>query len=111
MIKDVLAVGKALSDKNRVRALMALYVVGDLCVCQITQLLGLATATVSRHMSILLESGLVATYKVGRWVHYRPSVPANPSGTAVVEWIRSECEGDDLMVKDRDLHPSLRTCG
>ena len=111
MLKDVLAVGKALSDKNRVRALMALHVEGDLCVCQITQLLGLAMPTVSRHMSILLDSGLVATYKVGRWVHYRPAVPANPAGQSIVDWIRFECQRDDFIQKDLRQLPSLRRCG
>ena len=65
-----IAVTKALSDTNRVRALMALRK-GELCVCQIIELLGLAPSTVSKHMSVLKQAGLVDSRKDSRWVYYR----------------------------------------
>ena len=55
------------------RVLAVLMTHGELCVCQITALLELATATVSRHMSILHGAGLVQSRKQGRWVYYRLS--------------------------------------
>jgi DNA-binding transcriptional ArsR family regulator len=61
---------KALSDASRLRALCALRA-GELCVCQIVELLGLAPSTVSKHMSILANAGLVESTKKGRWVYYR----------------------------------------
>jgi ArsR family transcriptional regulator len=70
VINKFLAISKALSDKHRVRALMALRG-GELCVCQLIELLSLAPSTVSKHMSILRSAGLVECRKDSRWVYYR----------------------------------------
>jgi ArsR family transcriptional regulator, arsenate/arsenite/antimonite-responsive transcriptional repressor len=69
-MRDLMTVLKALADENRVRALMALRQ-GELCVCQITELLGLAPSTVSKHMSILKQAKLVESRKQERWMFYR----------------------------------------
>jgi ArsR family transcriptional regulator len=69
-MNDFIAVTKALSDPHRIRALMALRN-GELCVCQILELLALAPSTVSKHMSILKQAGLVDSRKDSRWVYYR----------------------------------------
>lgn len=60
----------ALSDENRLRLLMALRG-GERCVCQLIALLGLAASTVSKHLQILRDAGLVDARKSGRWVYYR----------------------------------------
>ncbi|RQD59365.1 MAG: ArsR family transcriptional regulator [Desulfonatronovibrio sp. MSAO_Bac4] len=62
---------KALADGNRLRIIAALSRYPELCVCQITELLDLAMATVSRHISVLQNAGLVESRKDGRWVYYR----------------------------------------
>jgi len=69
-MRDLMAVTKALADKNRVRILMAL-APKELCVCQIVELLGLAPSTVSKHMAILKQARLVEGRKEGRWMFYR----------------------------------------
>ena len=69
-MQDVLSITKALADKSRLRALMLLRH-GELCVCQIIEVLGLAPSTVSKHMSLLRQAGLVDARKEGRWIHYR----------------------------------------
>ncbi len=69
-MRDLMAVLKALADENRVRALMALRP-GELCVCQIVELLGLAPSTVSKHMAILKQARLVESRKQERWMFYR----------------------------------------
>lgn len=61
---------RALADENRLRALMALRD-QELCVCQLVELLQLAHSTVSKHMSVLRDAGLVQSRKSGRWVYYR----------------------------------------
>lgn len=63
---------KALSDENRIRAVLALRD-HELCVCQIVELLELAPSTVSKHLQTLREAGLVESRKKGRWVYYRLS--------------------------------------
>jgi ArsR family transcriptional regulator len=67
---------KALSDSNRLRIIKMLQT-RPLCVCEITNVLGLATSTVSQHLKVLKEAGFVLEEKEGKWVNYlinpRPS--------------------------------------
>lgn len=60
---------RALGDETRMRAVLALKD-RELCVCQIVELLELAPSTVSKHLQILKEAGLVESRKKGRWVYY-----------------------------------------
>ncbi|HEY6907442.1 MAG TPA: metalloregulator ArsR/SmtB family transcription factor [Ignavibacteriaceae bacterium] len=60
---------KALSDPNRLRILKMLQN-KSLCVCEITSVLELATSTVSKHLSILKETGFILEQKDGKWVNY-----------------------------------------
>src|SRR5690606_2419414 len=70
VMRDLLAITKALADENRLRA-VALLEGHELCLCQIVEVLGLASSTVSRHMSILHQARLVETRKQGRWAYFR----------------------------------------
>ncbi len=69
-MREFMAITKALSDPNRVRVLLALRR-GELCVCQITELFGLAPSTISKHLSVLNRAGLILSRKSERWVYYR----------------------------------------
>ena len=44
---------------------------GELCVCQVMEMLGLAPSTVSKHLDILRRAGLLESRKEGRWMFYR----------------------------------------
>lgn len=69
-MRELLAVMKALADPSRLRIVAALHG-RELCLCQIVELVGLATSTVSRHMSILEQARLVDARKDGRWTYFR----------------------------------------
>ena len=71
-MREVMDVLKALADANRARLLFALQG-GELCVCQLIALLGLAPSTVSKHLTILRAARLVDSRKDGRWMYYRLS--------------------------------------
>ncbi|HES60259.1 MAG: winged helix-turn-helix transcriptional regulator [Calditrichaceae bacterium] len=60
---------KALSDSNRIRILKMLEI-RPLCVCEITEVLGLAASTVSKHLSILRDAEFILDNKDGKWVNY-----------------------------------------
>jgi ArsR family transcriptional regulator len=98
---DFIAITKALSDPHRVRALMALRA-GELCVCQIIELLGLAPSTVSKHMSILKQAGLVQSRKQERWMYYR--LPDKKDHSRIVQdsliWIFASLENCNTIVSD-----------
>lgn len=69
-MNDFLLIFKALADRNRLRIMAALLQHDELCACQITELLGVAGATSSRHLAQLQNSGLIRGRKKGRWVFY-----------------------------------------
>ena len=71
-MRQLTALMKALTDEHRLRAVVALEG-RELCLCQLVELLGLATSTVSRHMSILQQARLVDSRKDGRWTYFRLS--------------------------------------
>ena len=60
---------KALSDPSRV-AVLKILEQGELCACEIQYLLELAQPTVSKHLKILEESGLVKRRRQGTWMLY-----------------------------------------
>ncbi len=84
-MQDILALTKALADENRIRAVMMLRH-GELCMCQIIAMLGLAPSTVSKHMSILRQARLVDGRKEGRWMYYR--LPGRSASKAVRQAVR-----------------------
>lgn len=69
-MKEPLKIFQALSDESRVRLLFALRH-REWCVCQLIALLELAPSTVSKHLSLLRDAGLINARKEGRWVYYR----------------------------------------
>ncbi len=99
-IEEFVSITKALSDPHRVRAFMALRR-GELCVCQIIELLSLAPSTVSKHMAILKSAGLVDSRKDSRWVYYR--VAESADGEQIRELIAHTVallESDKSIEKD-----------
>ncbi len=60
---------KALAHPVRLR-ILALLRGGELCVCQITAILGLAPSTISEHLSLLRRTGVLVERREGKWVFY-----------------------------------------
>ena len=90
---------KALADRNRLRIVAALADYEELCACQLTELLGVSGATASRHLAQLTASGLLASRKDGRWVHYCLATPASPLHRRLLR-CAGECFGDVELLKD-----------
>ena len=111
-MKDVLSVTKALSDGNRLRIVMALREMVELCVCQVTEMLSVAPATVSRHISILQNAGLVESRKDGRWVYYRISEAAKAEPIAtVMDWLGESLDRSAEIRGDRKYLRKIAKCG
>ncbi len=91
---------KALSDPNRVRVLLALRR-GELCVCQITGLFGLAPSTISKHLSVLHHAGLILSRKTERWVYYRlPDKSAPIVVREALDWAKKSLSKSSEAVAD-----------
>ncbi|MGA7204496.1 MAG: metalloregulator ArsR/SmtB family transcription factor [Specibacter sp.] len=70
--QDSARILKALSDPNRLR-LLSIVKAGDggeACVCDLTEPLDLGQPTVSHHLKILVDAGLLAREKRGTWAYY-----------------------------------------
>ena len=96
-----LAISRALSDAPRVRALAALRD-GELCLCQVIELLKLAPSTVSRHMGLLREAGLVEQRKEGRWHYYRLPEAPDPMAREAIDWALRWLAREPVVVTDAE---------
>ncbi len=93
-------ISKALADENRVRMLLALRG-GELCVCQITELFGLAPSTISKHLSVLYQAGLAESRKEGRWIYYRlAGKEGSRAVRGAIEWVAKSVNGDQRVTED-----------
>jgi ArsR family transcriptional regulator len=109
-MRATLRITKALSDIQRLRILMMLRA-GELCVCQIIEVLGLAPSTVSKHLSVLSEADLVTSRKEGRWAHYRlPQGEMLKVMKPVMRWIGESLEGDATIGNDEKKLKEVLVC-
>ena len=102
-MRSFIHVMKALSDPNRVTIIKILGK-KELCVCEITAVLGLAQSTVSKHLKILEEAGLVEYQKDGLWVNYfladgRHSPYAASILGNIKHWLNDDPQVADLIKK------------
>ena len=67
--QDMVCAFKALSDENRIRILKMLHH-GETCACKLLEELNISQPTLSHHMKILCDSGLVTGRREGKWTHY-----------------------------------------
>lgn len=70
--KQVTVIFKALCDDNRVQILRLLRD-GERCGCRLLEEMSLSQPTLSHHMKILCDSGLVRARKDGKWIYYSVS--------------------------------------
>ena len=98
-MREFMGISKALSDVNRVRILMFLRG-GELCLCQIIELLGLAPSTVSKHTAILYQADLVETRKEGRWIYYRHPINTSRAVRKTLRWLKEMLADDEVILKD-----------
>lgn len=68
-LEQVTLLTKALADETRLRILGVLKN-QELCACQIIELFELANSTISKHLAILRQAGLIQTRKQGRWIYF-----------------------------------------
>lgn len=99
-LPQFIEITKALSDANRVRILMVLRH-GELCVCQIIEMLDLAPSTISKHLSILRHARLVDARKEGRWMHYRRASDSTDRAVQhALKWIDESLRDDERIARD-----------
>jgi ArsR family transcriptional regulator len=100
-MRSFMNITKALADETRIRSLLALRK-GELCVCQITELFGLAPSTVSKHLSLLFQAGLVESRKEGRWIYYKlPGKEAPVEVREALDWVEKSLDANPRITEDQ----------
>jgi len=92
---------KALADRNRLRILKMLEV-KPMCVCEITEVLGIAQPSVSRHLGILRDAGLLEDQKDGIWTVYSLGRSTDDAIATLLTSLRRWGNGDEAIVADRE---------
>jgi ArsR family transcriptional regulator len=86
---EIIAVGQAIVDPTRVRIIASLRR-GELCVCELVDALEINQSTLSGHLQVLRQTGLVTTRKEGRWIYYS----LTDQKTALIEALFSNMQPD-----------------
>ena len=96
-MKTFVRIMKALSDPSRVRVLKLLED-RSLCVCEIQSVLGLAQPTVSSHMKILEDAGLVSKERQGTWMIYSQALDDDsPQAMVMLAQLRGWLNEDEPL--------------
>ena len=107
-MRDFLKVMKAVSDSNRVKIIKMLQH-RVMCVCELQEALQVAQPTVSKHLKLLEDAGLVDSYKDGIWANYHLS---DGSGSAYVATLlgnlRHWLDDDEQILELVERLPSIR---
>lgn len=107
-MKEFTKVMKALSDRNRVKIIKMLQH-KTMCVCEMRAALELAQPTVSKHLRLLEEAGIVSSQKDGQWVNYHLTDGASSPYVAAIlgnlrHWMDEDPEINELI----ERLPSIR---
>ena len=83
---EIAEIFKAFCDENRVRILEMLQT-GEKCGCKLLEELNVTQPTLSHHMKILCDSGIVEGRKEGKWTHYKISADGRNNALKLLEEI------------------------
>ncbi len=98
--KKVAVIFKAFCDENRLH-ILGLLRNGERCACNILEEMQITQPTLSHHMKILCDAGIVIGRKEGKWMHYSISNEGLKEAMVCLEHFRndSECESGKSCCK------------
>jgi len=86
--RDHAQVFKAFCDENRLMILEMLRS-GEKCACVLLSKMDITQPTLSHHMRILCDSGIVVPRKVGKWTHYSISAKGSERAKGMLDYLTS----------------------
>lgn len=107
---DLVKVAKAFADPTRVRILSALRG-GELCVCDLCDGLKIGQSTLSTHLAVIREAGLVRARKDGKWVYYELAASKLPLIRAIFEFFSPGLQSDRDLARDAGRLKNNRLTG
>ena len=102
---------KILADETRLGIVLLLSELGELCVCDLCTALDQSQPKISRHLSMLRESGLLIDRREGKWIHYRLSAHMPAWAAAVIEQAYLSQEEEIALLVRRVARNSSTTGG
>jgi ArsR family transcriptional regulator len=99
-IADLDLLFRGFADPTRLR-LLNLLVAGELCVCDLVELLGIPQSTISRHLRYLHRAGLVEVTRDWKFAHYRLATPALPVHRTLLGCVRTCFRGIAQLDRER----------
>ena len=101
-LKQTTKIAKALADENRIRILCLLKNKKDLCVCEITGIIGLAQPTISSHLKLLENADLIESFKDRLWVNYNISSSLDSFSSEFIEVLYKNLKNDKQIKIDEE---------
>lgn len=105
---QVVRAAKAFADPTRVRILVLLRS-GELCVCDLGDVLGVTQSTLSTHLKVIRDADLVATRRAGKWIHYSLSPHGKALAGSIARHFADELAADPVV--RRDATRAAKRCG
>ena len=98
-MQDLVKVAKAFADPTRVRIISALRG-RELCVCELCDGLKIGQSTLSTHLAVIRDAGLVRARKEGKWVYYELDADKQPLLKAVFDFFGPGLKKDARLTRD-----------
>jgi ArsR family transcriptional regulator, arsenate/arsenite/antimonite-responsive transcriptional repressor len=99
-VSDLDALFRGFADPTRIR-ILNLLAAGEMCVCDLVELLEMPQPTVSRHLAYLRETGLVEYRRASNYAHYRLSDPQNHVHESLIRCVGSCFTGIKSLDSER----------
>ena len=100
-MRDVTSIGQAIVDPTRVRIIAALRL-GELCVCELVDALEISQSTLSTHLQVLRQTGVVSTRREGRWIYYSLTDQKRGLIEAIFSHIQRQLDVDPRLRRDSE---------
>lgn len=97
-VRDLIGVLKAVSDKNRMRIIKMLEK-KNMCVCELVAVLKIKQPSVSKHLSILRNVGIIQDERNGQWIDYSLCTEKVNKYSPIIQSMIKDCLNDDPIIK------------
>jgi ArsR family transcriptional regulator len=98
-VKELVLTAKAFADPSRVRILRALCE-QELCVCELCDALGVTQSTLSTHLQVIRNAGLVSARKEGKWMYYAIAPEAVRVVNTLFQFFSASLKTDTTLRRD-----------
>jgi ArsR family transcriptional regulator len=100
-MKELVLATRAFADPSRVRILAALRE-RELCVCELCDALAATQSTLSTHLQVIRNAGLVSARKQGKWMYYAITPDAKRLVDSLFKFFSDSLKADAMLQRDAE---------